>query len=730
MFNEDELVPEVLEFLNCFQKHFHIYKNNKIVIYGIGKITEYVLKYLPEYNIFGILDRDPDSVGKKIFNVEVITPEIAKQAEMIIIFNRGDNIRKIIFDRISYFLTEYNIPIYYIDGSSANIEENEDISNNSYWDLTLKKMKDMVDKYQIISFDIFDTLVMRKVYSSSDIFELLNLQLKTKYGGDFEFPKVRKFAEEYLKNHGEKVPTFEQIYDVVQERLCLSEEQKKYIMEAEIDLEYSVIIPRDDMVDLFNYAISKNKRVYLLSDMYLPQTVIEKILFNCGICGYSELWVSCEKKISKEEQSLWEEYNKKTFGYTRLHIGDHFQSDIQNPLKYNICSIQVLRAQDMLSASSMKIVIPNICTIEESVIVGCIISRLFNSPFALAETKGKVIIESLDIMGYVVYATPIFNYIFWILKETINSKTDKLLFFARDGFFLKQAYYYITQKFALESYPEGLYLISSRMLLIMMTIYTKEDILNILKTKFRGKFKDLMKYRLGIDVGNDIHADDEIDTYTEYSKIVKFVEFYYERIIKNACSLRLKYKLYMKTLNILEYDKIATIDPSYNGTDQYYLSKLTGKEYVGYYCYADISGNNIYQQQNNMRAFYQDCSDLTAEHCSMFKYCAQFEGGIMVAPTGAVIGIDDDNNFIYTPLGRTQQKFNNKETMFHAVREFIDDVCLCYKNISYSWIKPVSLFVDNLFGEFMSSNCDIKQEVKDTFYSDNFYDAVWDINIW
>ena len=71
-----------------------------------------------------------------------------------------------------------------------------------------------IEKHDIISFDIFDTLVMRKVYYNKDVFRLMALQLDPVWGIDFF--SVRTEAEQVLSR--ETYPYIEEIYDYISEK--------------------------------------------------------------------------------------------------------------------------------------------------------------------------------------------------------------------------------------------------------------------------------------------------------------------------------------------------------------------------------------------------------------------------------------------------------------------------------------------------------------------------------
>ncbi|MBQ9710498.1 MAG: hypothetical protein IJV67_07745 [Clostridia bacterium] len=187
---------------------------------------------------------------------------------------------------------------------------------------TLSALKQLIDSHEAISFDIFDTLVMRKVYFNHDVFRIVGEKYKAEAPGYFN---ARFNAERELSKT--RYPYIEEIYDHLAERLGISAELKAEIMNYEIEVERQVIVVREDVVDVFNYCKQTGKRVYIVSDMYMHQSDLESIINNIGIVGYDQIFVSSEYDTSKP-QRLFECYLKEIQAGSYLHVGDSLACDI------------------------------------------------------------------------------------------------------------------------------------------------------------------------------------------------------------------------------------------------------------------------------------------------------------------------------------------------------------------------------------------------------------------
>lgn len=180
-----------------------------------------------------------------------------------------------------------------------------------------------IEAHDIISFDIFDTLVMRNVYVNKDVFRILAQRLDDVWGIDFFTARTRAEAELSRETY----PYIEEIYaDVVKNYPCLQGHEAELIAD-ELALERQLIIPRQEVVDIFNQAKQMGKMVNIVSDMYFHQDTIRSILDGVGITGYDKLLVSSEYRSSKP-QHLFEKYLAELPQGRCLHIGDSEHCDI------------------------------------------------------------------------------------------------------------------------------------------------------------------------------------------------------------------------------------------------------------------------------------------------------------------------------------------------------------------------------------------------------------------
>ena len=200
-------------------------------------------------------------------------------------------------------------------------------------------VKKEIDKFEIISFDIFDTLVKRKVSFPQDVFPIVE-QRYNEYAevGMFGYKEQRIIAEQHArKKCDQEEITLDEIYEMI----SLSEEKKSELKKIEKQIEEEVCYPNGSLFNLYKYALEKNKQIIITSDMYLPEKTITRILAKCGYIGYKKIYLSSTYKKTKHSGSIFDEIKKEYRSKSILHIGDNVKSDYAIPKKKGIHAVLI-----------------------------------------------------------------------------------------------------------------------------------------------------------------------------------------------------------------------------------------------------------------------------------------------------------------------------------------------------------------------------------------------------
>lgn len=194
-------------------------------------------------------------------------------------------------------------------------------------------------KIQVVSFDIFDTLVFRKSGSPESIFDIMG---KSKRVLDFfehesNFKPYRMQAEKNarLKSKYQEI-TLEEIYS----ELPLPKKAQKELLNIELSSENEMLCINAQTQRWVDFAHSLGKKIVLISDMYLSDKQIRKLVLSkmANQNKISHFFLSSKLKKTKASGNLFlhvQERLKVEFEEI-LHIGDNERSDIAIPQGFGI----------------------------------------------------------------------------------------------------------------------------------------------------------------------------------------------------------------------------------------------------------------------------------------------------------------------------------------------------------------------------------------------------------
>lgn len=187
--------------------------------------------------------------------------------------------------------------------------------------------------YDVISFDIFDTLILRPFAEPSDLFMLVGIKLDI-----LNFKKIRRDAEEEARKwsalkYGNREITINDIYEIIERQTGVD---KNRGIKAEYETEVELCFANPYMKRVFELLVSQGKEVVVTSDMYYPEEMIHKLLENCGYKGIRKYIISCDHKCSKASMGLYNILLDYTKGKKLVHVGDNIESDINKAAKMGI----------------------------------------------------------------------------------------------------------------------------------------------------------------------------------------------------------------------------------------------------------------------------------------------------------------------------------------------------------------------------------------------------------
>lgn len=677
-----------------FSDRFARYRNARIVLYGIGRYTATLLEGLEGFRIVGLMDKDSANVGKVIFGLPVVDQDTAEKCADMVVINTAETYWDVIYDRIQ----NIKIPVYYKNGEMAHKKEHVP-GENPFRDLSYDALCQEIERAEVVSFDFFDTLFQRCVCSPQDVFSLLEIELKNAWPDDVGFMETRSRAKRGIRENY----SLDELYWQIEEMSGVSHAVIEHSKSRELELEKGILAPRKQMLSGLKWALESGKEVYIVSDMYLSEEFYREVLQQYDIwIPEGRILLSNVLDRKKADGTLWKYYSEKLVnGRRALHIGDNHKADIEEPLKYGVKAFLAPNSWDLLSASSLKSMTAYVCNDYDTAVMGCVLKVLFQNPYVFSGTDGVAEIKSNYEMGYCVFGPVILTFFLWLLEKSREDGIEKLVFMARDGYFLIEDFAYLCGQTGEKR--ECCFLGISRQLAMTASIGSWQDLMEYASMPYTGSVADLFEDRFGIR-GIMEESDKPLEDY---------VKEYLPEIQRHIEDIRKNYLKYAGEMGLDE--RCAVVDLGYYGNNQRYLNRLMKKKMPGYYFNANLSEKNGNAVSQRMQACFQDREDSTGEKSWVLKKQIYLES-FLTAPYGMIKAVDAEGNFICGGQKGNQRCFQDKIEINEGVKRFIGDYVRMFGRFG---LKPDVEFVDRYYGCCFGGGMKFSDNVKKSFYNDN-----------
>lgn len=291
--------------------------------------------------------------------------------------------------------------------------------------LKMKKCADVVsvrsaiENYPVVSFDLFDTLLVRNILAPRDVFQLVETKALSEglsvEGFATNRVKAEKDAIDKKDNNVQEI-TLEQIYGY----LKYNSEVAKKLCDLELKAERLLLSGNREMIQLANELIANGVRVIVVSDMYMPAWFLEDVLSENGLTP-AVLYVSSEVGLRKSRGDLFKYVlEKEQIAETDIiHIGDNIKSDYIVPA---FCGISSVLYKPIVEINKVH------NSLAESVSA------------ALSSHSRSFFLNNYSEIGYEKLGPLLVGMAQWIHGEHEKNPAASLNFLSRDGFIVEKAY--------------------------------------------------------------------------------------------------------------------------------------------------------------------------------------------------------------------------------------------------------------------------------------------------
>lgn len=360
---------------------------------------------------------------------------------------------------------------------------------------------------EYVSFDVFDTLILRPFWFPTDLFTFMEPDV-TKILGTVDsvrFQGLRREAE-YLarqyavgsnKNSAGEV-TLDEIYQSLC-RICPQlEPYADQIEQLEIDCELRFCSPRKTAKEIVEFAQDLGKKVICVSDMYLSSEIIGQMLARCGYTGIERIFVSGEVGAHKRGGLLYrrvqQELGCKPSAF--VHIGDNLEADVKKAREYGWKAFYLPKVSDCmenkvhgyqfgslfnrlyrnnsgirLTSNGFEAFFGMRCRLAVAA------NRLYDNPFIPIAQESDFNVDPGRI-GYYAAGPYLLAIAQWLAELCRDENFDRMNFVARDGWLPMQAFEAVKGIYGLENLPSD-YIYVSRKTVMPLLLTTPECLTTI-----------------------------------------------------------------------------------------------------------------------------------------------------------------------------------------------------------------------------------------------------------
>ena len=306
-----------------------------------------------------------------------------------------------------------------------------------------KDIAKLICEFDVISFDIFDTLLLRPFVKPTDVWR--DIEERERADGFFEARQKadKKSYRAATQRGGEH--TIDEVY-------ALMGDKWKSLKEIELEYERHSLVGNPEIIEIWNHAGELGKKRVIISDMYVDEDWLKRTLRDNGIDGWDGFYLSSKLQKRKATGELYR-IVMRDFGANQisggnekqvrfLHIGDNQWSDVTKAEENGFVAVKYPRVIDRMIEGFpfLQDFLKNGSSLERSRIVG-----------ALAIGWNRYKYEHPNItfwneIGFMLGGVLGYAYVRWIIMRCKVLGIGHLMFVGRDG--------YIWQKIAQIICPE------------------------------------------------------------------------------------------------------------------------------------------------------------------------------------------------------------------------------------------------------------------------------------
>lgn len=452
----------------------HLKKNNLLLIFKLHPLMEkdYIYNLLKEkysscpnllfwdnrndiYEIFDQIDLAIIDYSSMFY--DMLAAGVPYYIRYIFDYEDKDNLRDFVFDykkmTFGKICNDFDDLLKALENYQDQDSKEREHIYKLFWEYSEKtSMEDIIQKTldfspqterklpTLHSFDVFDTILQRKTTEPIGIFYHIKEKIKSnnlllpEYLIE-NFPRIRKWAENNARQYKKKTfdlrdddnleISLDDIYKRIQEVYSVNEKDIQKIKEFELEAEFENSTGIGERVKEIEALIDKGEDVILISDMYLPEEFIKKLLNKTSTkIAKLPIYLSSKWGVQKTTKGLFlKAYEDINYNYRKwIHYGDNKKADYKMPQELGI--------------ETVKYETPKFNEYEKNLVetIGSYDAYLVATLMQRFRSNHD---ENLQYFAFAYASLYLVPYINWVIEDAIAKRFDTLYFISRDGHYLK-----------------------------------------------------------------------------------------------------------------------------------------------------------------------------------------------------------------------------------------------------------------------------------------------------
>jgi predicted HAD superfamily hydrolase len=457
-----------------------------------------------------------------------------------------------------------------------------------------KKLREQIADARFVSFDMFDTLVLRAVRQPKDLFRLIEEAARVRTGDNqLTFAGMRMLAERQARDEvhadgSSEDITLDAIYGKLAGLMELSPSRLEELKQLEIELETAFCLRNDYMYEVYHHCLASGKEVIIVSDMYLPVTVLERMLANNGFTGYRKLYLSADIGLTKETGRLFRHVREDLdcLAGEMLHIGDHPVSDVRrpreagHPVSYYQKSLDYVMGSKAYLSAFRELLKAEEIRPEESIFLGLLVKKLYTDRMQSPEKSFWYL------FGYEAIGILYYGFVRWLKQQAAADGVKRLYFLARDGHVMKRVYDMISEEQTEEAIPSAYLYASRRAFNFPAITELTDEALDFLISYSRNLSVAQYLERVGLNASDYrgaiaeqgfAGADVIVASGEDKERIRRLYKQIEPAILAAAALERTKLTRYLQQEDFLTAGKRGIVDIGWHGTMQQSLEQIVAR---------------------------------------------------------------------------------------------------------------------------------------------------------